>query len=242
MDCELARNRIVEDPAHVDPTIELHVAGCPACTAFFARVAEAERRIQKALRFDIAALRTVHAANKARPVKMGRTDKRNGLAALAAACVAGLALWVGVWIGSSRSPAVFDAADFAAVIEAHWYDEPDSWVRSDVQVSNAALDAALDGQARVDLAALGTITYARSCLVDGQWVPHLVLQGSAGPVMLLLIPHRHVPDSLPLQLPREGIDGRLLPYAGGSIAVMGEDGEAFDEIERRVAAAVQWTI
>jgi hypothetical protein len=60
--------------------------------------------------------------------------------------------------------------------------------------------------------------------------------------MLLLIPHRHVPDSLPLQLPREGIDGRLLPYAGGSIAVMGEDGEAFDEIERRVAAAVQWTI
>lgn len=240
MECESARNRIVEDPAHVDPEVEAHVAQCPACTAFSARAAEAERRIQKALRFDVAALRTAHAAQKS-PAKIRPTGKRNGLMAVAAACVAGLALWVGVWIGSG-SQVVRDGPALAAIIEAHWYDEPDSWIRSDVQVSEVALNAALDGQARVNLAALGTVTYARSCLVGGEWVPHLVLQGSSGPVMVLLLPQRQVSGPLPLRLPQDRIGGRLLPYAGGSIAVMGEDGEAFDDIERRVEAGVQWTI
>lgn len=240
MDCKQVRDRIAEDPARADAEVAAHVETCPACQAYAARAAEAERRIQQALRFDVRALQTVQRAPAAGGARR-RAGSRNGLVAVAAACIAGLALWVGVWIGAGQGPGS-EGGGFAALIEQHWYDEPESWIRSDVQVSNVALDAALNGQVRLDLATLGTVTYARSCVVAGLQVPHLVVQGRAGPVMLLLIPQRPVSERLPLQLPREGLGGRLLPHAGGSIAVMGEDGEALDEIERRVAEAVQWTI
>jgi hypothetical protein len=79
-------------------------------------------------------------------------------------------------------------------------------------------------------------------LVAGQWVPHLVVQGTEGPVMILLLPPRAIPDTMPLSLPEQRIDGRLLPHGEGSIAVMGRDGEPLEDIGQRALAAVEWTI
>lgn len=232
MDCEQARRRLAEDPADLATDVRRHLASCAACAAYAARAAEAERRILAALRFEVAGLDAArHGGRRSRV-----DSRRTVLAALAAALVAGLAVWLGLGGGS---PATRSLAEDVA---QHWFEEPEAWTRTDVAVSTVALQAALDGQARLDLVTLGPVTYARLCLVAGQWVPHLVVQGTEGPVMLLLLRGRPLSDPMPLSLPEQRIDGRLLPHGDGSIAVMGEDGEPLDEIGRRAASAVEWTI
>jgi hypothetical protein len=184
------------------------------------------------LRFDIGLLGT---ARRGVPASR-RDDRRTVFAAIAAALVAGVAVWLGLGGAGLGGPG------FAEQVAAHWFEEPASWIRTDIAVGDIALASALDGQARIDLGALGRVTYARSCLVAGQWVPHLVVQGTEGPVMILLLPRRAIPDSMPLSLPEQRIDGRLLPHGEGSIAVMGRDGEPLEDIGQRALAAVEWTI
>lgn len=230
MDCEQIRQNITEDPADPGEHVASHLATCAACAAYAARAAEAERRILEALRFDVGLRRG--ATDARRPARGG--NRRMVLTAAAAALVAGTAVWLGV--GGLRG------GGLAEEVALHWYEEPQSWTRTDAAVTPAVLEAALDGRAEIDLGVLGTVTYARSCLISGEWVPHLVVQGGEGPVMLLLLPGRAVSDPMPLSLPEARIDGRLLPHGNGSIAVMGVDGEALDEVGRRAASAVSWTI
>ena len=89
---------------------------------------------------------------------------------------------------------------------------------------------------------LGLLSYAQSCLVRGERIPHLVLQGDRGPVMLLLLPHERVTESVPLELPAEGLSGEIMPLGEGSVAVMGEPGEPMEAIRERLAVTVEWTI
>lgn len=224
MDCETFRNLLAEDPARPDPELEQHRVGCSACSAFAARLGEAERRIQQALRFDVAAMQAPPAVPRLRS---------GAWVGIAASVVAGFALWAVLVPPSDEQ--------LAAEIVAHWYHEPAAWSRSDVQVSNALLDDVLAGQVAIDLAALGAVSYARSCLVGRRWIPHLVVQGQQGPVMLLLMPERSLTSPIPLELPAENLEGRLVPHGGGSIAVLGEDGEPLQKLEERVTHALSWT-
>lgn len=231
MNCEETRQRITEDPAHPGEDVTRHVAGCAPCRAFAARAAEAERRILAALRVDVAALRDAHGRHEP------PSDRRRTLlAAVAGAVLAGVAVWLGV-----GAPGLGGRGNLAEEVALHWYEEPESWTRASTAVTPVVLAAALDGRAEVDLGVLGTVTYARSCLVAGEWVPHLVVQGEEGPVMVLLLPRRAVSGPMPLSLPEEALEGRLVPHGDGSIAVLGVDGESLEEIERRAARAVTWT-
>ena len=227
MDCEKYQIAMGEDPASSAPDLRRHLAECPACTAFAARIVEAERRIQAALRFDVAAL-------KAAKVAPGSMPRRTVFAGIAAVLAAAVALWMVLGVPTTE--------ELAIEVAQHWYHEPNAWTRTDVEVSNVALNQVLAGQAELDLARLGRVTYAHSCLVGGDWIPHLVLQGRQGPIMLLLLPERALTSPVPIGLPEEGLKGRMLPHGGGSIAVLGEDGEAMQEVEERIAQAVQWTI
>ena len=86
------------------------------------------------------------------------------------------------------------------------------------------------------------MSYAHSCFVRGEWVPHLVVQGERGPVMLLLLPHERVTEPVPLELPEEGLAGVIVPLGEGSVAIMGETDESMEPIRERLNAAVEWSI
>jgi hypothetical protein len=129
----------------------------------------------------------------------------------------------------------------AEVID-HWYEEPGSWVRTDVQISPASLVEVVNGQAEIDIGHLGLLSYAQSCFVRGEWVPHLVMQGERGPVMLLLLPHERVDEPLTLTLPDEGLSGVIVPLGEGSIVVLAEDDEPMAPIREQLEAAVEWSI
>jgi len=235
MDCTTVRERIEADPAHLDNDSALHLADCAACAAYAERVRNAEWLIHEALRFDVAALKQSAAPKPAARWTIVYSQRVWG--GIAATLVVGLALWFGNFVGPS-----VDHSQLVAEVEAHWYEEPQSWARTDVQVSPASLAEVVSGSAEIDINGLGLLSYAMTCFVRGEWVPHLVMQGERGPVMLLLLPHERVSGPVPLELPEEGLSGVIIPLGEGSIAVMGEAGESIEPIRERLRTAVEWSI
>ena len=233
MNCEQFREKIAADPSNLDEECAAHAFDCAPCAAFGARARNAEWLIQEALRFDVDALKT-HVDKKRTSVAAPR---RFAWAGVAAVLVAGFA----VWLNLDRGPAV-DAELLVAEVLEHWHHEPESWVDTDVRVSPASLEEVVSGSADVDANLLGLVSYARSCFVRDRWVPHLVVQGQEGPVMLLLLPHEQIAEPLPLDMPQEGLRGVILPVGDGSIAVLGEDGESMDPLADRINSAVEWSI
>ncbi len=235
MDCKTVRERIEADPARVDQACAEHTEKCAACTAFAERVRNAEWLIHEALRFDVIALKRRAARRPAsRWIVVRHRTVWTGVAAM-------LAVGVAVWLGMAVGPVAGNGQLVTEVLE-HWYEEPQSWVRTDVRISPASLEEVLDGHADVDMSRLGLLSYAQSCFVRGEWIPHLVVQGDRGPIMLLLLPHERVTESVPLELAEEGLSGLIMPLGEGSVVVMGEKDEPMEPIRERLTAAVEWSI
>ena len=247
MDCEALRERLNQDPEAARDEFTQHARSCPACAAYGRRAAAAEQLIQRALEFDVGALRTGMAVPSAPAPTRGLTGghgaaTRTGrwvgaLAAAAGMLVGALAVWFVL-----APTADLGAERLAVEVVQHWFEEPGSWTRSETVVTAATLATVLDGKADIDLTAIGRVSYARSCFVAGQWVPHLVVQGEAGPFMVLLMPEQSLQSPVRLTLDEQGLEGHALPVGGGSIAVLGVDGEEAVVIEQAVAGAVEWTI
>jgi hypothetical protein len=230
MDCETFRRRIGEDPARLTEECARHAEQCPACSAYAARARHAEALVHRALRFDVKTARA--RGGKSR----GRAPLRTAGIAAAAAIVGALAMWVGM----SRGPSYEDAALVTEVLD-HWHLEPDSWVKTSTPVPSSLVEEVTSGRAQVRVSRLGLVSYANLCYVHGQWVPHLVVQGTEGPIMVLLLPRQHLDRDLPLALPAEGLKGVLVPFGKGSIALLGEDGEPIEALRERMPGAVRWT-
>ena len=122
-----------------------------------------------------------------------------------------------------------------AVIE-HVYHEPDLLLPDADSVDPkrlrdvlARVGGRLDGN-------VGKITHAGLCPVRGELAAHLVVAGANGPVAVLVMPEaalaqaQHVED--------DWFQGEIVPLAHGSVAVIGEHGEALGELAARVQAAL----
>ncbi len=234
MDCQEYRQHIEADPAWTDEAGAAHERDCEACAAYARRLRVSERLISEALRFDVASVR--NQAGTA-PAPQPRRSMSTTWAMAASAAVAAVGVWLVLTFVPSGNP-----EQLVAAVEDHWYHEPASWVQTSTPVSASAIETALSGSARVDLDRLNVISYARSCLVNGRWVPHLVVQGEVGPVMLLLLSGEDVDEPLPLDLPDESLRGLIMPLDEGSIAILGADEEPLESLQQEVAEAVEWAI
>ncbi len=236
MNCETLRERLAQDPARVDEEYDRHAESCAACQAYRQRLLRAEALIQDALRFDVNSIGRADEDGPAASV--ARAGWVNWASGLAAGLLVGVTLWGFLSGGSNLSP-----EELASAVVDHWYHEPDSWLETSSVVSAALLAEVLAGEAELDQAALQTVSYAETCWVAGEWIPHLVVQGETGPYMVLLMPGRVLQSPVPLSLPEEGLSGSIMPAGGGSIAVLGAgQSSEIDRLENTLAAAVDWTI
>ena len=128
----------------------------------------------------------------------------------------------------------------AAEIVAHLDHEPQSRVITSQPVSDGRLASVVNDNGVALAPDVGLVTYARSCVINGNTVPHLVVQGRSGPVTLLLMPDEAIDGAVSLE--EEGVNGVILPVGDGSIAIIGESEERLDEIEDQVVDSVTWTI
>lgn len=83
---------------------------------------------------------------------------------------------------------------------------------------------------------LGTVRHASVCQMRRYPGSHLVLAGTQGPVTVLIMPQERVSE--PMTITDDRFAGRIVPTVNGSMAIVGEQGEALDEIETRLRSSL----
>jgi hypothetical protein len=124
-------------------------------------------------------------------------------------------------------------------IIAHLDHEPYSLRVTDEPVSDRRLNRIVPASVATMNHDAGLITYAQSCVINGNRIPHLVLQGKNGPVTILLMPDEEVDAAVELE--GESINGVILPVGKGSIAIIGEEDENLSPIQENLLNSVSWS-
>jgi hypothetical protein len=244
MNCDEYRAAIAGDPAESFPGGAEHSSGCEDCRGYREELRALDECIARALAIEVPELRmpelpAVQAGDNVVRIKAPWSRfKSPPLWAGVAAAVALVALLVTRGPGSD-----VESRQLAEQIMAHMDHEQASRQVTSVPVAAQALGAVVDPKVSTMDPDIGLITYAMSCVINGNTVPHLVIQGERGPVTLILLPDETIDESI--RLSGVNVQGVILPVGSGSIAVIGEREDQLEEIGeigRRLSETVHWNI
>jgi hypothetical protein len=229
-----ARLLIGATPGEVSAPLAEHLAQCPDCGLFQQQMQRMNQDLARLFsaplppRADIRVL-ALPVVPRAKP-KSGSGFP--GLMALAASLVLSVGLGMLFWTLRPQP-------SLAAGVLDHVGHESGSW--SEVApMTAAATDKVLAG-AGVSLdPADTTVTYARICLFNGHWVPHLVVLTATGPVTIMVLRQEHV--SARQSFRQNGYSGVLVPDpAGGTLAVIAQGDSNMDDVVRALGPHLHWT-
>jgi hypothetical protein len=233
MNCDQYRETISGDPSFDGGAG--HLSECSSCQAYRREMIALDDKILRALSLNVPELNMpelpeIETSNVV-SLSSGRRFSPPTWFAMAATVV--VAALIGIrFVG-------VDNRTLAEDVLAHLDHEPNALVVTNVAVSDERFRSVVPAKiASMDRSA-GLITYARSCEINGQDVPHLVIQGEHGPVTILLMPEEKIPNALPLE--GDTVHGVILPVGSGSIAIIGVREERLDLIEERVLKSVTWS-
>ena len=234
MNCEEFEQAIAADPSFDGGAA--HLLQCSSCKAFRAEMRALDQDIGNALRIDVPKLRIPELPELESGNVVAMTARRFSTPtwfAMAATILVAAVLGVRMFGSSVAYPSL------AEEVIAHLDHEQFSLRVSDKPVSDSKLASVVPADMAQMNHSAGLITYARSCTINGNTVPHLVIQGERGPVTILLLPDEKISDPIPLH--GENINGVILPVGSGSIAIIGTSDERLEEIEERVVNSVMWS-
>lgn len=235
MDCTEFRQMILGDPSTAEG--EAHLESCTDCQAYLGNVHTLDAAIRDAMSVDVPDLKMpelpdVDAANV---VSLAERRRARAPVWLATAAAVVMAAVFGVYTYTSST----DYSSLADEIVAHMDHEPYSLRVTDVAVSEERLARVVPASMANLSPSAGLITYAQSCEINGNSVPHLVIQGERGPVTIILLPDEKIDAATPLE--GDSVNGVLIPVGDGSIAIIGEESaESLERIEKSFRDAVSW--
>jgi Protein of unknown function (DUF3379) len=240
MNCDEYREAVSAEPSFAGGAE--HLEGCAACRRYRDEMRELDERIGRALAIEVPDLELPDLPAPAPSVVAlssppgGRAGRRFPIPAwfAIAASVALAALLALHFTG----PGV-DRPSLAVEVLAHLDGEPNALIPTDVPVPAGQLAAVVPPNIAVLNGNAGLITYARTCVIDGHLVPHLVIQGAKGAITIILMPEEKVDKAIPLE--GNTVEGVILPVGDGSIAIVGERGERLDDVRQKILKSVTWT-
>jgi len=243
MNCEDYREAIAADPSESFEDGAAHVAACESCSAYRAEMRALDDKIARALAIDVPALQIPD------PPPIGEDDENVVNLPFRRVSIISTPAWIG--IAASFALAAIIGMQFvgngpandqqlAAEVLAHLDHEPGALLVTNVSVSDEQFARVINPAVGTMDRGVGLVTYARTCIINGMSIPHLVIQGEHGPVTLLLMPNEMV--SSPVSLSGESVNGVILPHGNGSIAIIGERNERIQDLEQRVVDSVEWSI
>ena len=244
MNCEEYREAITADPSESFAEGTAHAAACSACSRYRDRMRALDERIAAALAIDVPALRMPELAAVGRAGNVvefpaARPGKLPAPLWLGIAAGVVLAAFVGFGLFSPDG----SGATLAEEVIAHMEHEQASRRVTTVSVPEQQLHRVIDPEVSAMDAGIGLVSYAQTCVINGNAVPHLVIQGESGPVTLILLPDEEIENAIPLA--GENVHGVIVPVGQGSVAIIGERAEQLgeiDEIEQRIIESVEWQI
>ncbi len=221
-------------PGETGEPIAAHLAECPDCTLFQQQM----QRMAQDLARLLAAPLPPRAVNRVVPLPMRQrgTPTCTGAGSAALALAASFVLCAGLgalfWVLRPQP-------SLAAGVIRHIGWEPGSW--SAVAPMTAAATSGVLATAGVSLdPADMTVTYARICLFDGHWVPHLVVRTVPGPVTVLVLRQEHIRTRQTFR--QNGYSGTLIPTpVGGTLAVVAQGATDTDAVTRTLDPRLHWT-
>jgi len=223
MNCEDYREAIAADPSESFEDGAAHVAACESCSAYRAEMRALDDKIARALAIDVPALQIPDLP------PIGEDDENVVNLPFRRVSIISTPAWIG--IAASFALAAIIGMQFvgngpandqqlAAEVLAHLDHEPGALLVTNVSVSDEQFARVINPAVGTMDRGVGLVTYARTCIINGMSIPHLVIQGEHGPVTLLLMPNEMV--SSPVSLSGESVNGVILPHGNGSIAIIGE--------------------
>ena len=233
MNCEEYRQAVSAEPAWEGAPE--HLRDCQACREYRAGMQLLDARISEALAIDVPELAVPDLPDEAAGTVVQLRRRPAGPAWFALAATAAVA----AILGFRMFGAGIQYESLADEVLAHLDHEPAALRVTDVAVSDDRLHSIVPATvANLDHGA-GLITYAQTCIINGKRVPHLVIQGSKGPITVLLMPEERVTQALALA--GDNVDGIILPVGSGSIAIIGASGERLDTVQEELLQSVTWT-
>lgn len=234
MNCLDFRRRLLTDPFATDHELDAHAQRCAACANFARELRAQEVALRQLLQSaappsDLAG-RILHSV---RGDRRTRIQQRWWFSA-----AAGLLLAIGVSFASLISNSLERGhAALAQSVLTHLDDEAHH-LHEVGPVSSGRLQWVFKRFGAELVQDIGPVNFAAECLMRNRTGVHLVLPGTIGPVTVFFMPDEMTDATLPVDSAR--FHGRILPTRWGSIAVVGEPGEALDGIGERLADAVRW--
>jgi hypothetical protein len=229
-----ARLLIGAAPAQVGELLAAHLAQCPACTLFQQQM----RRMDQDLARLLSAPLPPRADTRVLPLPVGRaarsarTARMPGLMALAASVVLCVGLGVLFW-------ALRPQQSLASGLIRHIQWESGSWSAVVPMTADATAQVLADAGASLDPADT-TVTYARICVFDGHWVPHLVVRTPGGPITVMVLRQEHVAARQSFR--QNGYSGMLVPIpTGGTLAVVAQGDTDLEALTRALDPHLHWT-
>lgn len=237
------------DP-HAVPPPELaeHLAGCLECTQFQREMQALDGNIRRALELSHLGTGTTE------PPSVGETDGSSGDGAYSSAAITltgartrrrPIASLRSGWAIAASVALVFTLAVWALRpsdtlahdVVRHMSHEPASW--SSTEPVPAATVNEVMSKAGVTLdTSSNDVVYARTCVVHGHLVPHLVVRTANGPVTVLVLPDEKVKKAMSFH--EEGMSGVITPAPHGSLAVLVKGDTDVDAIAAQVRQSVHW--
>lgn len=229
MNCIGFRRALSVRPRSEDPEVLAHRRACADCEAFAWRQAAFERTLESAVRIPVpeglaSRILVAHGvglegSRRARHLRLRLT--------FAASAAMGLAV---SWL--VLRPAPLDRAVIAHIDQerSHLADRRDL---SPDEVNQVLAPLGISVEAGV-----GRVHYAGTCRIRRHVGAHLVLKGEKGPVTVLLMPGEPVGRRLTVH--DAEFRGIIVPAGEASIAIVGQPGEALDDVERRLRLAVRF--
>ena len=235
MNCEDYREAIAADPSWKGG--ETHVSGCAGCRSYRDDMQALDRRIEQALLLRVPDLEIpeLPELDTDNIVALPARRRVTTPAWFAIAATVVIAAFVGVrMVGNTQT-----YPSLTAEIVAHLDHEPRSLVVTDEPVGDRRLARVVPASIAEMNHDAGLITYARTCVINGKKIPHLVIQGEHGPVTILLMPDEMIDSTV--EIHGESIDGVILSVGSGSVAIIGERDENLGNIQQNVLNSVTWS-
>jgi Protein of unknown function (DUF3379) len=230
-----ARLLIGAAPGEVGPTLAEHLASCSECTLFQQQMRRMDQDLARVMAAPLplrADTRVLALPVMARAKPKPAAQRHVSLMALAASIVLSVGVGILFW-GLRPQPSL------AAGVLQHVAGESASW--SEVTpMTAAATDSVLAGAGVTLDSADTTVIYARSCLFNGHWVPHLVVRTATGPVTVMVLRAEHIAARQAFR--QNGYSGILVPTpSGGTLAVIVQGDPNLDDVARALGPHLHWT-
>jgi predicted anti-sigma-YlaC factor YlaD len=230
---EEARLLLGAVPGEVSPVLAEHLAKCPACTQFQEQMQRLDRDLTRVFNTPLPPRAETRVLALPRMTRARPTPAAGfpGFLALAASVVLSVGLGVMFWT-------LRPEPSLAAGVLGHIAQESDSWSQV-APMTAAATDQVLAGAGVTLDPTDTTVTYARICLFNGRWVPHLVVRTARGPVTLMVLRQEHIRSVQSFR--QNGYTGELVPDpAGGTLAVIAQGQPNMDDVMRAISPHLHW--